>query len=276
MFSQDRDNQYGCKVGDVSFANGSTVSKMHENQTPSVLRIDEIETPWTQLDDAHQSQDEDKSQQAQADILNRYGKAIVKYLSSLTKDPTTAADLSQEFVIRFLRGDFKSANRQVGKFRNYLKRSLHNLVIDDFRRRQRRHGLLRDFGRAQVESGCLVADSSPMDDRLDRYWRQEVLRQTWLEFRRENEKAGTPYFEILQARLNYPEDSIRLLAARLNDGKPRSLSVVRQKLSRARSRFRELLWTEVARSCGTFQKEVVEEELCDLGLIKYFRRNLSE
>src|SRR5262249_10904360 len=72
---------------------------------------------------------------AQDVLLRRYGAAARRYLLGSLRDADAAEDLAQEFALRFLRGDFKGADPQRGRFRDFLKGVLSHLVAAYHRRR---------------------------------------------------------------------------------------------------------------------------------------------
>jgi len=63
-------------------------------------------------------------------LVLRYSGAVYRYLVGALRDSDAAADLAQEFAVRFIRGDFRRASPDRGRFRNYLKSALINLVND--------------------------------------------------------------------------------------------------------------------------------------------------
>src|SRR4051812_28898735 len=104
-------------------------------------RISRIQTRWTVLLQAHQGGD--AAQQAQAEMVLRYHGAAYRYLLAMLREPTQAEELAQEFAVRFLRGDFRNASPEKGRFRDFLKTALRNLARkhwrDDPRQRERPH-----------------------------------------------------------------------------------------------------------------------------------------
>src|SRR5438034_11479959 len=98
-------------------------------------RLSHIATRWSILRQAHQ--DTDAATQARQQLLERYCGAIYRYLLSAVRDHHAAEDLTQEFALRFVRGLFRHADPQRGRFRDYVKTALFHLV-DDYRQRQRR------------------------------------------------------------------------------------------------------------------------------------------
>ena len=77
---------------------------------------------------------------AQRELMERYGGAAHRYLLGITHDPEAADELAREFAVRFLRGDFRNVEPARGRFRDFVKQGIRNLVIDDLRRRQSRPG----------------------------------------------------------------------------------------------------------------------------------------
>src|SRR5262245_14983917 len=82
-----------------------------------------IETSWSTVYRAHQG-DGDDVVSAKQMLLQRYYHPIYRYLRGMIRDGDAAEDLTHEFAVRFLRGDFKVADRSRGRFRDLLKRAL--------------------------------------------------------------------------------------------------------------------------------------------------------
>src|SRR6266436_612212 len=108
-----------------------------ERSDPS--HLSQISTMWTMLFRAHAGGPEG-AVSAQRAMMERYGGAVYRYLLGAVRDQDAAAELSQEFAVRFLRGDFRRADPDRGRFRDYLKTSLIHLVTDYHRARQRAPG----------------------------------------------------------------------------------------------------------------------------------------
>ena len=60
----------------------------------------------------------------------QYGGGVRRYLLASVRDVDAADDLCEEFALRFLRGDFKNANPGRGRFRDFVKRAVYNLMVD--------------------------------------------------------------------------------------------------------------------------------------------------
>jgi RNA polymerase sigma-70 factor (ECF subfamily) len=230
-------------------------------------RLSSITTMWTQVLQAHQG--EGDSGGARGRLLNRYILAAYRYLLGAVRDTDAANDLFQEFALRFVRGDFKRADPQRGRFRDFVKTALYHLVAS-YRQGQRRAYPL-PLSEAVVESAA--AEPTPeADAEFTARWREELLQQTWNALRAfEQQDANKPYYTVLRYRAEHPGLSSTEMAGQLATHKGRTLSsdALRQVLHRAREKFAELLIAEVSRSLESEDEDRVEQELLDLGLFSY-------
>ena len=71
-------------------------------------RLSRIETQWTAVLRAH-GPATDSARDVRDRLMLHYSGAAYRYLLGAVRDPDTAADLCQEFAVRFLRGDFRRA-----------------------------------------------------------------------------------------------------------------------------------------------------------------------
>jgi DNA-directed RNA polymerase specialized sigma24 family protein len=58
---------------------------------------------------------------------------VYRYLLKALRDPEAAAEQSQEFALRFVRSDFKEADPERGRFRDFLRTVLYHLVVNYYR-----------------------------------------------------------------------------------------------------------------------------------------------
>lgn len=233
------------------------------------IHLSQIETAWNEIFRAHRGRD-DESTRAMNEILLRYEGAIRRYLLALTRDPDLADELAQDFAVRFLRGDFHRADPERGRFRDLIKRAVHNLVIDDKRRRRTRP--------RATPSGTLEPIAAPetcadLDREFIDYWRSEVLEHAWNELKRSEKPGGAPYYTVLRFRVDHPELRSHEIADRLAIalGRTTTAGWVRQTLSAARGKYLDLVIEEVARTLGGPSDDRLEDELRNLGLWEYCR-----
>ncbi len=231
-------------------------------------RLSRISTQWTLVLHAHQGLA--NAALAQKELLHRYGGAVYRYLLGAVRDPDAAEDLAQEFALRFVRGDFRRANPERGRFRDFLKTALIHLVTDHHRARQARPLLLDPDA---PEPAAPSLDSGPGDADFLASWREELLHRTWKALA----QANPVYHGALLLRVTEPEITSPQMAERLTAqlGKPLSAALVRKALQRAHSKFAELLLEEVAGSLGTATREALQEELAELDLLRYCRSALE-
>lgn len=231
-------------------------------------RLSRIQTLWTQMLSPDQAEFD-----STRGLLLRYHGAAYRYLLGTVRDASVAEELSQEFAVRFIRGDFRSANPSRGRFRDFLKTSLRNLVRDHWRKAKR-----------QRENSPLLVDLP--DDPSETLesnavfllgWREELLARTWDALAEYQQSTGKPYCSVLrlktqESRLSSPE-----LAERLGREcqKTYSPEAVRQLLHRAREHFADLLLDETLASLPSPALDRLEEELADLQLLDYCRRALE-
>ena len=227
-------------------------------------RLSRISTIWTVLNQAHDGP-ADAATAARQLVIQRYGKAINRYLTAALRDSDAADEVAQEFALNFVKGDFRGASPERGRFRNYLKTVLFHLV-SKYRGRQRK--LPQTLG---ADNPALEALAAPVDVDLEfaTCWRDELLTRTWEALN----QAQSSYYTVLHFRAAHPDMPSAEMAGKLSEqmGKVMTAESVRQTLSRARERFADLLLDEGARSVEPLTPERVEDELLELGLMEYCR-----
>src|SRR5262249_13327225 len=97
---------------------GSTMSVGQIAEVP-VAHISQIATVWPLIEQAH-GDDPEETGAAQDALLRRYRPAVYRYLLACLGRCDAAEDLWQEFALRFVRGDFRNANPEKGRFRDLL------------------------------------------------------------------------------------------------------------------------------------------------------------
>ena len=142
------------------------------NENPSV-RLSQIRTNWSQLFAAAQPSSE-ATTAAQRELLLNYSGAVFRYLLGALRNEHAAADLAQDFAVRFLRGDFRNVAPEKGRFRDFLKRTLSNLVNDHFRKQKAEQNRIQ--ASALTES---LEDDVADSEAFDNDWILEILRRTW-------------------------------------------------------------------------------------------------
>jgi DNA-directed RNA polymerase specialized sigma24 family protein len=223
-------------------------------------RLSHISTLWTELFQAHAGSGEAESALRRALVL-RYVGGVYRYLLGAVRDPDAAGELCHDFAVRFLRGDFQRASPQRGRFRDYLRAALINLVNDHHRaRRQRPRPLPADVA-------APAAPPAAEEDAFLVSWREELLARTWSAL----QQASTDQHAVLRFRIDNPELSSAQMAAELSKPLGRVLSAawVRKTLQRAHARYADLLLAEVEDTLTAPTPDQLREELAALDLLRY-------
>jgi RNA polymerase sigma-70 factor (ECF subfamily) len=237
--------------------------------TDHASRISRIETLWSDLHNAHQGE-EREALRVRRDLLLRYHGAAYRYLFSLVRQAETADELTQDFALRFLRGDYRNATPERGRFRDFLKTALRNLARAHWARQKRE----QERGTEPLSDEADVAEPDP---EFQQAWTEELLARTWEALERSDQESGTAYAVALGLRREQPQWRSAQLAEALGErlGKSLTEEAVRQLIKRSRDRFAELLLEEVAASLPVDDLDVLEQELIELELLPYCQTALE-
>jgi DNA-directed RNA polymerase specialized sigma24 family protein len=225
---------------------------------PSVSRFSAIQTRPDVVNDPHA-------------ILNVYGKAIRRFVAALLAridgDEDDVSEVVQDFSCRILRGAF-SDWPQAGRFRNYLKTSVHHAVVDFIRQKKRR---LATFTSLDDHLTHLVDPRTNQAVSSDEVWlglyREAILAEAMRELKAFEEKTPDNAFHTLIRLVEQqPSATSEELAKLLGASKGRSYEpgTVRKHLQRARDKAEELRRAIVGRYVS--DPSEVDGELQMLGL----------
>ena len=236
--------------------------------------LNEIATLWSVVYQAHRGT-ASGARSAQERLMERYSGAVYRYLLGALKDRHAADDLFQEFCLRFLRGDFKNADPQKGRFRDFVKTALYHLICDH---QQRRKKAPQAMPVEQYDLAASPPDLVYSEQEFLASWRNEVLSRTWESLAAASRTTGQTYYRVLRFRAENPALSSAQMAERLSEelGKAVKPEWVRQTLRRAREKFTELLLDDLARSLDNPSRERLTQELIDLGLHSYCHEALEQ
>jgi DNA-directed RNA polymerase specialized sigma24 family protein len=234
-----------------------------EDQDP---RLTQISTQWTLVFQAHRGTPEQVAS-AQVKLIDRYAGAVHRYLLAALRDQEVAEELAQEFALRFLRGDFHRADPARGRFRDFVRQSLRNLMTDHHRWRSR----TRPVGNELPEPTAPPVEDADFDRQFLASWRAELLAGAWRELADLQERTGQPYYTILRVRVDHPDLHSPELAERLASvlGRPIRAGGVRMALKRSRDRFVDFLMEGVAAGLSDPTPDQIEQELIDLDLLQF-------
>jgi DNA-directed RNA polymerase specialized sigma24 family protein len=233
-------------------------------------RLSQLSTQWSLLAAAQRKDDPAAAREAQAELLPRYCPAVFRYLLGAVRDRAAAEDLCQEFAVRFVRGDFRHARPDKGRFRDYVKAALFHLV-GEYRRG--REGVERQvlFDSRLAVRGRTPADG---DEAFREACRRELLNRTWDGLADEYDGPPPTPYHALRRKADDPRATSAALADAFTTETGRAVTAanVRQLVHRGRERFAEVLRREVAADLGSADPAEVDAELADLGLLEYCPR----
>jgi RNA polymerase sigma factor (sigma-70 family) len=229
-------------------------------------RLSELSTQWTMLFGAHKGTPEEISEALKLQML-RYQSAVHRYFLKTVGDAEAAAELDQEFAVRFLQGNYLKYDPKVGRFRDYVKRAIRNLMIDYHRRKGKVRRLDTDLELSVVDDSGSAAGEADQD--FITAWRSEALDRAWNALQDFEDRTGQPYYKALRFRATHADLSIASIADQLSPvlGQSRTPGAFRQLLLRAREKWAQFLVDEVKLSLKDPTPEAIEEELADLRLL---------
>jgi RNA polymerase sigma factor (sigma-70 family) len=227
-------------------------------------RLSQLSTQWTVLFEAHHGTPEE-ADTAIRHMMLRYSGAVHRYLLKTVADPDVVSDLDQEFAHRFLKGSFLHYDPKLGRFRDYVKKAVRNLMLDYYRRKGKTRHLDTDLeiqiaGKSSLET---------LEDQFNEAWRGELLDRAWNSLEDFEKRTGQQYHKVLRHRVTHPKQDSATMARDLAPALGRSVTAgaFRQLLQRAREKWAGFLIDEVKVSLKSQCREDVEEELADLKLL---------
>ncbi len=237
------------------------------------LRLNEISTLWSMVLQANHDAAE-AARQAQRRLLERYGGAVRRYLLGALRDQDAAEELFQEFALLLVHGDLRGADRQRGRFRDFVKGVLFHLIAQHHRQRRRQpHSLPTDHPEPAVQAEVMPEQ----EDAFRGAWRAELLARSWAALEAQEKETGQLFYTVLRYRADNPTVPSQKMAEELGArlGRPLTAAGVRKTLERARDRFAELLLDEIVHTLGAPTVEQLEEELIELNLLEHCRAALD-
>jgi RNA polymerase sigma-70 factor (ECF subfamily) len=230
-------------------------------------RLSRITTLWTMVGQAHHGTASDAAS-AQRVLMERYCGAVYRYLLGAVHNPEVAEELFQEFALRFCRGDFHRADPTRGRFRDYVRTALINLVNDYHHQR-------KVSPRPLPPDLAGPAPSTPdLDDaQFVESWSKELMNQAWAELDRGHPALGV----VLRFHVENPDVQSPQVAEQLSAqlGKRLTPTNARVMLHRAREKYAELLVEEVRRSLESPTQEQLLQELREPQLLTHCRPALE-
>lgn len=221
-------------------------------------------THWSVVLTAGQSQ-EPEADAALENLCRNYWPPLYAYVRRQGHSPHDAQDLTQEFFARLLEKDYlKLADRERGRFRSFLLKSLNHFLVNEWVRgqAQKRGGGQKVFAfdDEAAERSYLQHPSAQLapESLYDKRWAMTLLGRVM-------ERMGADYAAAGKGKLF---DQLKPLLLTEGSGEsyrqraaPLGLSegAVKVAVHRLRQRFREAVRAEIAQTVAT--PEEVDEEL---------------
>ncbi|MCI0535369.1 MAG: sigma-70 family RNA polymerase sigma factor [Verrucomicrobiales bacterium] len=224
-----------------------------------------VTTHWSVIQRAT-GPDDSQALDALEELARRYHYPVYAEVRRQGHDHETAEDLTQAFFERLLAGDFLArADREKGRFRNYLFTVLNHFLADQWRyqTRQRRGGgqpVLSLNDESLGERYALEpADPRSPAELYERRFALALLESVLSRLERDFTSFGSAdLFRKLQVFLTGDEENTPGYAE-LGTKLDLTEGAVKAAVYRLRRRYRELLRDEIARIVAT--PEEVEDEL---------------
>jgi RNA polymerase sigma factor (sigma-70 family) len=204
-------------------------------------------TRWSIVQKASASQPSAETHRALEDICKGYWLPIYAFIRRTGLRPADAEELTQEFLMRMVEGDYLSkAERERGKLRSFLLACVKHFLSSQRRSNNR---LKRGGGQAPISIDQAVAEHGyafdPVDDLtpdavFERRWAMSLMNQVMESLGQQMELEGKrPLFDALLpfTHLEAAPTSIAEVAAKLGMNE----AAVKMAISRLRQRLRDRL-----------------------------------
>ena len=218
-----------------------------------------VTTRWSLiLSSANLGREEQKARDALAELCRTYWRPIFSFVCARGYSIEDAQDLTQDFFVIMLKHDWlQHADRNRGRFRSLLLRSLQNFLINAAEKTHahKRGGEVEfiswdDWAAeapSQLSNSAQAVDSLPPERLFDLSWATTVVEHALQRLREECEGKGKLWlFRGLSRHLTEERDEVSYanLSAELGVAE----TVVKKQLHKMRQRYRCLLRAEVSRT----------------------------
>jgi RNA polymerase sigma factor (sigma-70 family) len=218
-----------------------------------------VTTRWSLiLSAANLGSEEQKARDALAELCRTYWRPIFSFVRARGYSIEDAQDFTQDFFVTILRNNWlQHADRNRGRFRTLLLRSLQNFLINAAQKTSaRKRGGDVDFvswddwmaeAPSQLSLPAQALESLPPERIFDLSWATTVVEHALQRLREECESRGKLWlFQVLSSHLTDEREELSYanLAAELGMAE----SAVKKQLHNIRQRYRSLLRAEVAQT----------------------------
>jgi RNA polymerase sigma-70 factor (ECF subfamily) len=208
------------------------------------------------------------AREALAALCRAHWYPLYAFIRRQGHNADAAQDLTQEFFARLLEKDFlRVVDRNKGKFRSFLLAACkHFLANERARANARKRGGTRthlpiDFNAVEGRYSLEPAQALTPEQLFARRWALTLLDQVLAQLQEEFLRAGKgPLFERLKAFLTGEQGPLSYSQVAQELGLTEG--AVRVRVHRLRTRYRELLCAEIART--VHDPAQIEDEIRDL------------
>ena len=202
--------------------------------------------------------EEQRARDALAELCRTYWRPMFSFVRARGYSIVDAQDLTQDFFVTILRKNWlHHADRNRGRFRSLLLRSLQNFLINAAEKThaRKRGGDLEfipwdnwaaeEF--SQLPASAQTLDSLPPERIFDLTWATAVVEHAFQRLREECESKGKLWlFQALRSYLTDERDELSYANLSGKLGMPET--VVKRQLHNMRQRYRSLLRDEVSQT----------------------------
>jgi RNA polymerase sigma factor (sigma-70 family) len=218
-----------------------------------------VTTRWSLiLSAAHVGSEEQRARDALAELCRTYWRPIFSFVRGRGYSIEDAQDLTQDFFVTILKNNWlQHADRNRGRFRSLLLRSLQNFLINAAEKTNaRKRGGGTEFiswddwmaeAPSQLSLPAQALKSLPPERLFDLAWATTVVEHTLRRLREECESKGKLWlFQALSSHLTDERDELSYtkLSAELGIAE----TAVKRQLHNMRQRYRSLLRDEVSQT----------------------------
>jgi len=218
-----------------------------------------VTTRWSLiLSAANLTNEEQKARDALAELCRTYWRPIFSFVRARGYSIEDAQDLTQDFFVTILEHNWlQHADRNRGRFRSLLLRSLQNFLINAV---EKTHAHKRGGGaefiswddwmaeaQSQLSIPIQALDSLPPERIFDLTWATTVVEHAFQRLREECESKGKLWlFQALSSHLTDERDELSY--ANLSAELGMAEAAVKKQLHNMRQRYRSLLRDEVSQT----------------------------
>jgi RNA polymerase sigma factor (sigma-70 family) len=217
-----------------------------------------VTTRWSLILSAANGSEEQKAHDALAELCRTYWRPIFSFVRARGHSIEDAQDLTQDFFVTILKKNWlHHADRDRGRFRSLLLRSLHNFLVNATEKAHanKRGGSVEFIswddwmaeGPSQLSIPLQALDSLPPERIFDLTWATTVVEHAFQRLREECESKGKLWlFQALSSHLADERDELSYanLAGELGMAE----TAVKKQLHNMRQRYRSLLRDEVSQT----------------------------